>query len=136
MKTSVLSAVAVLVCMALLSVVGGQTPSEKGKASQDSLPREACQALETYIASIDAAKSQPDPSKRAQRYDEAKAQLEPVLKRSGKTSVLEQAYLYASYTEEIVTSDAADAQLGERMDQRLRLRASLLGMCENYTATR
>jgi len=136
MKTAVLFIVAVIVCMALLTSVGAQAQSEKTKSSQDTLPREACQALENYIANIDSAQSQPDSSRRAERYKEAKDKLEPVMKRYGKSAVLEQAYQYATYTDEIVTSDAADARLGDKMDQRLKLRAKLLGMCENYTATR
>jgi len=136
MKTSMLAAIAVFVCVALVSFVAAQTPPEKGKASQDSLPREACQALESYIANIDVAKSQADPSKRAQLYQEARAQLEPVLKRYGRTAVLEQAYLYADYTEQVVTRDATDPLLNEAMEKRLKLRAGLLASCADFTATR
>jgi len=122
--------------MVMLSVAGAQTSPNVGEKSQDSLPREACQALESYIANIDVAKSQAAPSKRAQLYQEAKAQLEPVLKRCGKTSVLEQAYLYADYTEQVVTRDATDPLLSEAMEKRLKLRAGLLQSCADFTATR
>jgi hypothetical protein len=136
MRTLVICASAVIVCLGMLSVVEAQTLPEKAKTAQEILPREACQALETYIANIDAAQSQPDASKRAQRYDAAKAQLEPTLKRYGKTSVLDQAYLYATYTEQVVTKDATDAQLPDAMEKRLNVRAGLLGSCADYTATR
>ena len=136
MKKLVMCAVAVMACMGIFSIAGAQTSPEKAKTAQDSLPREACQALETYIANIDAAQAQRDPSRLAERYDAAKAQLEPILKRYNKTSVLDQAYLYATYTEQVVTKDATDALLGEAMEKRLKLRAALLESCADYTATR
>jgi hypothetical protein len=135
MKALISQVLLVLACMGLVSLVGAQTASQGTGASKE-MPREACRAVETYVATIDAAQAQLDAAKRTQQYDQAKAQLEPVLKRFGKESVMVDAARYATYVETIVNKDATDAQLTEAMDKRLKLRAQLLGMCDSFTATR
>jgi len=135
MKAFIGQGVAVLACMTIFSLAGAQT-SPEGKSAAGGLPREACRALETYVAAVDAVKAQPDPAKRAERYGEAKTQLESVMKSFGKASVVEEAVLYATYTEVIVTKDATDAQLSDTMEKRLKMRAHLLGMCDDFTTTR
>lgn len=135
MKALVGQMCAVLACVAVFSLAGAQTTPE-GKNKPGEMPREVCRALETYVATVDSVQAQPDADKRAQRYADARAQLQAVLKRYGKESVADDAALYATYVETIVTKDATDSQLTETMDKRLKLRAQLLGMCDSFTATR
>ncbi len=135
MKAPAICIMVVLVCLSVLPV-RGQTPRDVGKASSEKLSTEVCQAMDRYVAKIDAAKSEADPSERSRKYDEAKAELESVLKAQNKTSLLTDAVLYATYTEDVASKDAVDQKLTEALEKRSKLREKLLQMCMNYTKTR
>lgn len=128
---------AVLVgCLAVLSVAGGQSGPDGGKAPAQSPSPEVCQALESYVAKIDAAKSINEPSERSKKYAEAEAPLEKVLKKANQASLLADVVLYASYTEAVASKDATDPELGAALERRSKMREYLLQLCMGYTISR
>ena len=129
MKTFGTYLAGVLTCLALVSIVVAQGPQGSGKRSSDSLPQPVCAALAAYVASVDAAKAQPDKTKRAEQYSEAKAALEGVLKRYDRSSLFAEAAPYADYMEEVVSREVTDLRLPEFVEKRLKTRDYLLGLC-------
>jgi hypothetical protein len=110
--------------------------SQELSPSPGILPQEVCAALEAYFAKVNAARSIVDEAQRREKYNEAKTELEQLLQKHSSTALLTQASLYASYSEQVVTSDAADPKLPELLDKRLKVRMTLLESCPGYTATR
>lgn len=119
-------------CLVSADPVVSQEPSP----SPGILPQEVCAALEAYFAKVNAARSIADEAQRKEKYNEAKTELEQLLQKHGSTASLTQASLYASYSEQVVTSDAADPKLPELLDKRLKVRMTLLESCPGYAATR
>ncbi|MBM3303117.1 MAG: hypothetical protein FJY85_24625, partial [Deltaproteobacteria bacterium] len=85
MKVMTLYLVVVVTCLGTLTVAVAQALAESGKPLTESLPPEVCKGIEAYVARIDTAKSMREPSKRAELYTAAKADLEPVMKQYNKT---------------------------------------------------
>jgi len=136
MKALLLSLMVVLTCLGMISAAGAQSSAGSGKSTAGSPPPQVCQAIETYVAKIDSAKSKSEPSQRATAYAAAKSELETVLKRYNQTSLFEVASDYAAITEQVVTSDSSTPNLDGLLDKRLTLRASLLEICSSYTISR
>jgi len=136
MRTLAVCFIIGLTSMAMASLSCAHAPAGSAKASGNAPPREVCQAIESYIGKIDAAKAQADASKRAETYAEANAALESVLKKYNRTALYPEATKYATYAEQIHTRDATDPELPELIDKRLKVRAALLELCEGYTITR
>jgi len=122
--------------LGVLSISGAQTSKGGVNPISSSPPREACRAIEAYVATVDTAKSISDPSKRANQYAEAKQNLEKVLKRNNQDTLLAMASDYVPYTEQVVTAEATNPKLSEYLEQRSKLRETLLEMCSGYTITR
>jgi hypothetical protein len=120
----------------VFSISGAQTPQHGDKPISGTPPREACRAIETYVALVDAAKSISDPSKRANQYAEAKQGLENVLKRHNQDTLLAMASDYAPYTEQVAITEATNPKLNEYLEKRSKLRETLLEICSGYTMTR
>jgi len=123
-------------CLVPAAPVVSQELAESESPSPGSLPQEVCAALEAYFAKVNSARSMADQAQRQEKYNEAKAELERLLRKHGSTALLTQASLYASYSEQVVTSDAADPKLPELLDKRLKVRMTLLESCPGYAATR
>ena len=122
--------------LGVLSISGAQTSKGGVNPISSSPPREACRAIEAYVAMVDTAKSISDPSKRANQYAEAKQNLEKVLKRNNQDTLLAMASDYVPYTEQVVTAEATNPKLNEYLEQRSKLRETLLEICSGYTITR
>lgn len=120
----------------LVAPVDSQESEESTGSSSRILPQEVCAALEAYFAKVNAARSVADKAQRQEKYNEAKAELEQLLQKHGSTALLTQASLYASYSEQVVTCDAADPKLPELVDKRLKVRATLLSSCPDLAGTR
>lgn len=135
MKFSVVFVV-LLGCLAVVSVAGGQAGPDRGKGSAQAPSRDVCQALESYVAKIDTAKSINEASERAKKYAEAQSQLEQVLKKANQASILEDVVAYASYTEAVAIKDATDPGLGAALERRSKMREYILQLCMGYTITR
>lgn len=136
MKSLLLCLVIAMVCTGLESPARCQEPGKQTKSSPDTLPAEVCTALQAYIAKVSTARSLTDKAKRQERYNEAKAQLEPTLRRHNRTGLLAQALSFASYSEQVVATDAADPKLPDLLDKRAKSRQTLLGSCADYVTAR
>jgi len=136
MKSPILCLILVVICLGVFSISGAQAQKSGGKTASSPPPREVCRAIEAYVAKVDTAKSVSDPSKRAEQYAEAKQDLETVLKRNDRTSLLATAADYVPFTEQVVTTEATNPKLNEYLEKRSKLRETLLDMCSDYTVTR
>ena len=125
---------AMLLSMSVISAA--QTRQAGGKPISSSLPREACRAIEAYVAKVDIAKSMSDPSKRAEHYAEAKQDLEKVLKPLNQEALLAMASDYVQYSEQVVKTEATNPKLSEYLEKRSKLREKLLEICSGYTISR
>jgi hypothetical protein len=136
MKSRILCLILGIICLGVFSIAGAQAQQSGGKPVSSAPPREACRAIEAYVAKVDSAKSMSDPSKRADQYAEAKQDLETVLKKHNQTELLGTALDYVPYTEQVVTAEATNPKLNEYLEKRSKLREALLEICSGYTTTR
>ncbi len=136
MKRVWLGLIVGLICLGMMAIAGGQQGTGKGQASPRDLPAAVCQAIEQYIAKIDAARSIGDKTQRTEKLSAAQDELASVLKRNDSTSLLSQASAYARYTELMASTDPTDTKFGELVEQRLNSRAALLEACSSYTTSR
>jgi hypothetical protein len=135
MKALVSSLMVGLISLMLASPGGSQEAGQTASPSRG-LSKEACAALEAYFAKVNAARSLTDKVQRQEKYHEARVDLERALPKHTSSDLITQAALYASYSEQVVTSDAADPNLPELLDKRLKVRMTLLESCPGYASTR
>jgi len=122
--------------LSISAISEAQTPQAAGKPISTSPPREACQAIEAYVAKVDTAKSISDSAKRAEHYAQARQDLEKVLKRLNQDTLLAMASDYVPYTDQVATAEATDPKLSEYLEKRSKLREKLLEICSGYTISR
>ena len=116
--------------VATLSSVAAQQIKTNQPSSSVKLPADVCQAVQQYVAKIDAARSMNEASKREQTYAQAQKQLEPVLQRHKQMAIADMGSEYAKLTETVVKTDSTDPKLPKLLDERLALRAKLLDHCD------
>jgi hypothetical protein len=136
MKSPILCLVLGVICLGVFSLTGAHAQQSGAKPASSAPPREACRAIEAYVAKVDTAKSISDASKRAALYAEAKQDLETVLKKHNQTELLGKALDYVPYTEQVVTAEATNPKLSEYLEKRSKLRETLLEICSDYTTSR
>ena len=132
MNRLVLCLVIGALCVGLGATAEAQVPGNRKGPSSVPLPAQVCTAVEAYIAKVTSARSMGDKTKRQKEYDEAKSQLEPILRRYNRDAALAEALSFASYSEQVVTTDAADPKLAGLLDKRARSRQRLLDSCRDY----
>ncbi len=136
-KCSILFLIVCAISFVGFSNLGAQTQKTGTKSDVTSPPpREACRAIEAYVAKIDTAKSISDLSKRGELYQNAKQELDKVLKQYKQSTLATLASDYVTYTEQVATAEATNPKLNEYLEKRSKLRASLLEMCSGYTISR
>lgn len=123
------------ICAGMLTIAAAQQGTGSAKSSSQ-LPAEVCQAMEQYVAGIDAARSMKEKKVRQEKYRKALEELAAVLKPRGETALVSQAEAYAQLSEQVVVADPSNQRFDEMVDARLKTRSALLQRCENYTSTR
>lgn len=123
------------ICAGMLTIAAAQQGTGSAKSSSQ-LPAEVCQAMEQYVASIDAARSKKEKTVRREKYGKALQALTAVLKPLGESALLAQAEAYVQYSEQVVVGDPSNPKFDEMVDTRLKTRSALLQRCEGYTSTR
>jgi hypothetical protein len=136
MKSRILCLILGVICLGMFSIAGVEAQQGGAKSVSSAPPREVCRAIEEYVAKVDSAKSMSDPSKRAKQYEEAKQDLETVLKKHNQTELLGKALDYVPFTEQVATAEATNPKLNEYLEKRSKLRETLLEICSGYTITR
>jgi hypothetical protein len=136
MKRLVMIVLTVVISLGAISLAMGQPPAPESATDSQALPAAVCNAIATYIAKVDAARSVSEKAKREAKYDEAKSELASVLNRYDKASLLTEAYSYVRYTEIVATADPGKAGLDDDLDKRLKSRSALLQRCADYTSSR
>lgn len=125
-----------LACLGAISLAMGQPTGAKSGAAPSERMLVVCQALTTYIAKVDAARSISDKEKREAKYTEAKNELSSALNQSEQAELLGEASSYARYTETIATADPGKPDMADDLEKRLKSRSALLERCESYTKSR
>jgi hypothetical protein len=136
MKRLALCLIVGMICLGVGSIVLGQQDSGGVKPKPDSLPADACKAIEQYVAKINAAGSVKDKAKREVQYSQAQDGLTTALKNLGRPEVIEHAMGYSQYTEQIVVTDPLDKGYGDLVEKRIKLSELLLNLCMSYTTAR
>lgn len=123
-------------CMTVgIFIFGSLCPlgAQQGPAQQQpsvNVPAEACAAVQRFVARIDATRAMKDVADREKICEQAKKELEPVLKRFNQTGLLDTASAYAKVSEAIIKAPSTDPKLPELLDQKLKLRTKLLERCQ------
>jgi hypothetical protein len=136
MKRLALCLIVGVLCLVLGSVVQAQQGSSSVRPQPDTLPADACSAIERYVATINAAGSASDKAKREEQYSQAQAALAAAFKSLNRPDVLEHATAYSQCTEVIVVTDPLNKEYGDLVQKRINLSQLLLNLCMGYTTSR
>ncbi len=98
MKRFTLCMMVGVLILGVMSLSGAQSDTSKGNPSPATLPAAACQAIQQYVAKIDAARSMSDSAKRQETYTQAHKELESVVLRHKKSALADDAAQYAKLT--------------------------------------
>lgn len=102
----------------------------------DPIPDDLCGAIVTYFAEIDAVRGTESKPQRHEGYAQARAKLEPWLKKYEQLSVSKEILDYATYSEMINSGDATDPKFIGFVDKTLKIRASIIDRCNSFTIDR
>jgi hypothetical protein len=114
-----------------LGMTGFALAQNKGEPSS-----ELCNAIEQFVAEIDATRAIKDKARRDANYTEAQKELAMVLKTYGKPLLLDAASSYAHYTELVLNADPRDPAFSDLVDKRLKSRTDLMNPCAPFTTRR
>ncbi|MBI5249700.1 MAG: hypothetical protein HY912_09410 [Desulfomonile tiedjei] len=135
MKKLALCLALVTVFLSMACIAGAQKSLGRGQLSGEA-PSELCNAIEQYVAQIDATRAIRDKARREAKYTEAQKELAPVLKQYDKVQMLDAAASYAHYSELVLTTDPADVSFSDNVDKRLKSRTDLMEPCAPFTTQR
>lgn len=128
----------IILCVLLVATHNGCSEGSELYSSQpiDPIPDDFCGAIVTYLSEIDAVKGTDSKSQRLEGYAQARAKLEPWLKKYERLSVSKEILDYATYSEMINNGDATDPKFIGYVDKTLKIRASIIDRCNSFIVNR
>jgi hypothetical protein len=99
-------------------------------------PSVVCNAVELFVAEIDATRAIREKTRREEKYKEALAELALILKRHDMAKSIDLASRYIDFTEQVLEKDPADPAFSDLVGKRLKSRTDLMNPCAPFTTQR